>query len=127
MKKLIIYAFSFFFFLLGCQQNEDGSVFEGEGTLCLKVKMKSDIQAIATRTLTKDEETELNENCKIRIYDTDKLIRKYQGISNIPDNLILPSGEYHVKVTLVTVFAIFATTSTGTVAPLVNVKGSIPS
>lgn len=61
--------------------------------------MKSDIQAIATRTLTKDEETELNENCKIRIYDTDKLIRKYQGISNIPDNLILPSGEYHVKVT----------------------------
>ena len=76
MKKLIIYAFSFFFFLLGCQQNEDGSVFEGEGTLCLKVKMKSDIQAIATRTLTKDEETELNENCKIRIYDTDKLIRK---------------------------------------------------
>ncbi len=99
MKKLIIYAFSFFFFLLGCQQNEDGSVFEGEGTLCLKVKMKSDIQAIATRTLTKDEETELNENCKIRIYDTDKLIRKYQGISNIPDNLILPSGEYHVKVT----------------------------
>ncbi len=99
MKKLIIYAFSFFFFLLGCQQNEDGSVFEGEGTLCLKVKMKSDIQAIATRTLTKDEETELNENCKIRIYDADKLIRKYQGISNIPDNLVLPSGEYHVKVT----------------------------
>jgi hypothetical protein len=99
MKKLIIYAFSFFFFLLGCQQNEDGSVFEGKGTLCLKVKMKSDIQAIATRTLTKDEETELNENCKIRIYDADKLIRKYQGISNIPDNLVLPSGEYHVKVT----------------------------
>ena len=97
MKKRTLYLLSLLS-LFGCQQ-DDNSSFEGEGTLRLDVKMKSELQVAATRALTADEETELGKNCKIRIYDTDKLIRKYQGVGDIPADIVLPSGEYRVRVT----------------------------
>lgn len=96
MKKLIPYILSLFLFF-GCQQ-DDNSSFEGEGTLRLNVKMKSEIQ-VATRSLTESEEKELKKDCKVRIYDTDNLIRKYQGVDNVPTDIVLPSGEYRVRVT----------------------------
>lgn len=96
MKRLIPYILSLFLFF-GCQQ-DDNSDFEGEGTLRLNVKMKSEIQ-VATRSLTESEENELKKDCKVRIYDTDKLIRKYQGVDNVPTDIVLPSGEYRVRVT----------------------------
>lgn len=96
MKRLIPYILSLFLFF-GCQQ-DDNSGFEGEGTLRLNVKMKSEIQ-VATRSLTESEENELKKDCKVRIYDTDKLIRKYQGVDNVPTDIVLPSGEYRVRVT----------------------------
>lgn len=97
MKKRTLYLLSLLS-LFGCRQ-DDYSSFEGEGTLRLDVKMKSELQVAATRALTADEETELGKNCKIRIYDTDKLIRRYQGIGDIPTDIVLPSGEYRVRVT----------------------------
>lgn len=96
MKRLIPYILSLFLFF-GCQQ-DDNSSFEGEGTLRLNVKMKSEIQ-VATRSLTESEENELKKDCKVRIYDTDNLIRKYQGVDNVPTDIVLPSGEYRVRVT----------------------------
>lgn len=97
MKKLIPYILSLFL-IFGCQQ-DDNSGFEGEGILRLNVKMKSEIQVVATRSLTESEENELKKDCKVRIYDSEKLIRKYQGVDNIPTDIVLPSGEYRVRVT----------------------------
>ena len=65
MKKRTLYLLSLLS-LFGCRQ-DDYSSFEGEGTLRLDVKMKSELQVAATRALTADEETELGKNCKIRM------------------------------------------------------------
>ena len=62
--------------------------------------MKNDLQVVVTRSLTADEESALVKDCKIRIYDTDKLIRKYLGTAELPEEgITLPSGEYRVRVT----------------------------
>lgn len=97
MKRIIIYVLSLFL-LIGCQRDENAT-WDGEGILRLKVNMKSDVQVAVTRSLTALEEEALKKECKVRIYDADKLIRKYQGAENVPTDLMLPSGEYRVRVT----------------------------
>ena len=98
MRKIYKYILLSLVVLAGCRSDE--SVFgDGEGALRLGVQMKNDVQIAATRALTSDEIAALEKECKIRIYDTDKLIRRYQGISEVPETITLPSGEYRVRVT----------------------------
>ena len=45
----------------------------------------------------------MEKDCKVRIYQREKedlkLVRKYQGVENVPDDILLASGDYQVKVT----------------------------
>lgn len=99
MKKINKYIILSLLALSGCQSDENVG-YGGEGTLRLGVQMKNDLQVVVTRSLTADEESALVKDCKIRIYDTDKLIRKYLGTAELPEEgITLPSGEYRVRVT----------------------------
>ncbi|BDW79706.1 hypothetical protein BFINE_55010 [Bacteroides finegoldii DSM 17565] len=65
--------------------------------------MKNDLKVVATRALTSEEQAILEKDCKVRIYQREKedlkLVRKYQGVENVPDDILLASGDYQVKVT----------------------------
>lgn len=103
MKEININFLSYLLIILsvlvGCQTDEN-AVLNGEGKLNLGIVMDNNLQVVSTRSLASDEAEELMKDCKIRIYDTDKLIRKYLGISELPaEGIILPSGEYRVRVT----------------------------
>lgn len=103
MKEININFLSYLLIILsvlvGCQTDEN-AVLNGEGKLNLGIVMDNNLQVVSTRSLASDEAEELMKDCKIRIYDTDKLIRKYLGISDLPaEGIILPSGEYKVRVT----------------------------
>ena len=92
MKKINKYIILSLLALTGCQSDENVG-YVGEGTLRLGVQMKNDLQVVVTRSLTADEESVLAKDCKIRIYDTDKLIRKYLGMAELPEEgITLPSG-----------------------------------
>lgn len=101
MKKILYYLpFLFILSLASCSEKEDLSSLDGEGILRLNVSMEEQIK-VSTRTLTDEGKEELESTCKVRIFDKDAtLIRKYQGISNIPaEGLKLVSGDYSVQVT----------------------------
>lgn len=99
MRKYNLYIWLLLFVLTACQRDEYAAEV-GEGTLRLTVGMKNDLKVVATRSLTTEEEDNLKKDCKVRIYDGNKLVRKYQGIDNIPADIVLASGEdYRVRVT----------------------------
>ena len=100
MKKIIYYIIPLLsFFFVSCNENED--LWGGEGTLKLSVSMQSSITVADTRTaLSQDEQDALKANCRVRIFNGDgTLIRKYQGLSTMPSELKLASGNYSVRVT----------------------------
>lgn len=98
MRKYNLYIWLLLFVLTACQRDEYATEV-GEGTLRLTVGMKNDLKVVATRSLTTEEEDNLKKDCKVRIYDGNKLVRKYQGIDNIPADIVLASGEdYRVRV-----------------------------
>ena len=78
MKKINKYIILSLLALSGVRVMKMQAMVE-KGTLRLGVQMKNDLQVVVTRSLTADEESALVKDCKIRIYDTDKLIRKYLG------------------------------------------------
>lgn len=80
--------------LMGCTENEQ---LGGEGTLRMKVNVDQNVKASA-RGLTDDEQTELKNNCEIRIYSGKGLVRYYKGISQMPEELQLATGSYRVQV-----------------------------
>ena len=100
MKKIIYYIIPLLsFFFVSCNENED--LWGGEGILKLSVSMQSSITVADTRTaLSQDEQDALKSNCRVRIFNGDgTLIRKYQGLSTMPSELKLASGNYSVRVT----------------------------
>lgn len=99
MRKYNLYIWLLLFVLTACQRDEYATEV-GEGTLRLTVGMKNDLKVVSTRSLTTEEEDNLKKDCKVRIYDGNKLVRKYQGIDNIPADIVLASSEnYRVRVT----------------------------
>ena len=100
MKKIIYYIIPLLsFFFVSCNENEE--LWGGEGTLKLSVSMQSSITVADTRAaLSQDEQDALKANCRVRIFNGDgTLIRKYQGLSTMPSELKLASGNYSVRVT----------------------------
>lgn len=84
------------FFLGACKEDRD---LAGEdGSLQLSVGMSDKIN-IASRTLSSEEQTQLEDECKIRIYSEKALVRKYEGTDNVPASIPLMSGSYSVRVT----------------------------
>lgn len=99
MRKYNLYIWIFLFVLTACQRDEYATEV-GEGTLRLTVGMKNDLKIVTTRSLTTEEEDNLKKDCKVRIFDGNKLVRKYQGINNIPTDIVLASSEnYRIRVT----------------------------
>lgn len=99
MKKIIYYLLPTIILLLGsCIDRDDA--FCGEGSATFTVNMISDITEVKSRALTDEEQNHLKEICFIQIYNADnKLIRNYQGLANLPEELKLVSGDYTVVVT----------------------------
>lgn len=71
---------------------------ETEGSLKLSVGV-SDKVKVVSRTLSGEDQSILEQNCKIRIYNEKALVRKYQGLENVPSEIALLSGDYSVRVT----------------------------
>lgn len=77
---------------------EDRDIAGEQGTLQLSVGM-SDKITVASRTLSSEEQTQLEQACKVRIYNETSLVRKYEGTDNVPSSIPLMSGTYSVRVT----------------------------
>ena len=77
---------------------EDRDLAGEDGSLQLSVGMSDKIN-IASRTLSSEEQTQLKDECKIRIYSEKALVRKYEGTDNVPASIPLMSGSYSVRVT----------------------------
>jgi hypothetical protein len=77
---------------------EDRDIAGEQGTLQLSVGM-SDKITVASRTLSNEEQTQLKQACKVRIYNETSLVRKYEGTDNVPSSIPLMSGTYSVRVT----------------------------
>lgn len=93
----------FFFLLLGlisCSQEEEfGTETSGDGTLSLSVSLSDKIDVVESRSLSSSDTANLANDCRVRIYDSKSLIRKYEGIDNVPSSIVLPSGNYSIRVT----------------------------
>lgn len=76
----------------------DNEFFGADGSLKLSVGVSDKVEVVS-RTLSGEEQEILQQNCKVRIYSGDALVRKYQGIENVPSEIALMSGDYSVRVT----------------------------
>lgn len=93
----IVTALTCISFCLGACK-EDRDLAGEDGSLQLSVGMSDKIN-IASRTLSSEEQTQLEDECKIRIYSEKALVRKYEGTDNVPASIPLMSGSYSVRVT----------------------------
>lgn len=93
----IVTALTCVSFCLGACK-EDRDIAGEQGTLQLSVGM-SDKITVASRTLSSEEQTQLEHACKVRIYNETSLVRKYEGTDNVPSSIPLMSGTYSVRVT----------------------------
>ena len=98
MKKIKYILVALSAIAAGCSNQEDLIYGEGEGTLKLNVSVSKGVQTRA-EGLTEETQAALLDSCKIRIFDTEKLIRKYKGASTFPSNgIMLTSGDYRATV-----------------------------
>ena len=82
----------------GCSNQEDLIYGEGEGTLRLNVSVSEKVET-RSNAMQEANQQELLDSCKIRIFDSEKLIRKYKGTSTFPTGgIMLKSGDYRATV-----------------------------
>lgn len=69
-----------------CQTEEE---LGGEGKVSFKVSLNSDVNVVSRAA-----EEDYAANCTIYVYNSENLIRKYHGVSELPSELTLVSGDY---------------------------------
>lgn len=82
--------------LVAC--NKEAEFAEEEGSLKLSIGV-SDKVNVVSRSLSEEEQTILEQDCKVRIYSGETLVQKYQGIDKVPAQIQLVTGDYAVRVT----------------------------
>ncbi len=93
MKKILIYSSILLAGALSSCVSESPFGAEGEGALRMTMTVNGDL----TRAES-DIEANLAASCKILISKAEKgLVHKYDGISSIPDRLVLSTGSYVVE------------------------------
>lgn len=95
-KYLIIQLCLFLIGFVSCKK--DTGFLDSEGSLSLSVGVSDKVETVS-RSLAAEEQTALEQNCKIRIYKGETLVQKYQGLENLPEKISLASGDYSVRVT----------------------------
>lgn len=84
--------------LCACRQ-ENRYLGEGEGALSLQVTMGEAVEVVSRTSLGNEEIEALKNDCKVRIYEGDKLIRKYSSWSSVPEKIDVSAGtDYRVRV-----------------------------
>lgn len=82
--------------LVAC--NKEAEFAEAEGSLKLSIGV-SDKVNVVSRSFSEEEQTILEQDCKVRIYSGETLVQKYQGIDKVPEQIQLVTGDYSVRVT----------------------------
>lgn len=82
--------------LVAC--NKEAEFAEEEGSLKLSIGV-SDKVNVVSRSLSEEEQTILEQDCKVRIYSGETLVQKYQGIDKVPEQIQLVTGDYSVRIT----------------------------
>ena len=90
MKKIITFvalSLAVAFGVTSCNNNQ--IVAEGKGEFSLRVFFDDATRATAA---------ELAENCTINIYNSEGLLRTYQGIGSVPSKMWLVAGDYRCDI-----------------------------
>ena len=83
--------------LCACRQ-ENRYLSEGEGALNLQVTVGEAVEVVSRASLGNEEIEALKNDCKVRIYEGNKLIRKYSSWSSVPEKIDLSAGaDYRVR------------------------------
>lgn len=97
MKK-IIYAILAMMSVVAVSTScsDDKATIGKEGKVKLSMTIDDEV-TIISRAISDDELASLQESCKIYVYSSKGLIRKYKGIDEVPSELWLVSGEYKAE------------------------------
>lgn len=91
MKKvLLFFAVSFAVLSLASCSDDDANNMNGEGRVSLRTTVNSDVKVISRAASEQD----LADACNVWISSEKGLVRKYEGLSNVPAEIWLVSGNY---------------------------------
>lgn len=90
MKKLKIFFVAILAVASLYSCSDEDATMGGEGRVSLRTTVNSDVKVLS-RAAT---EQELADGCNVWISSTKGLVRKYQGLSNVPAEIWLTSGDY---------------------------------
>ncbi len=76
--------------------SDDKIIATGEGKVNLSLSIDDEV-TILSRTISDEELALLQESCKIYVYSSKGLIRKYHGTDEVPNEIWLVSGEYRAE------------------------------
>ena len=97
MKKVISALLAMFAIVAVSTSCSDEKVaVAGEGKVKLSMTVSDEVTVLG-RSISNEELTSLQESCKIYVYSSKGLIRKYKGIDEVPSELWLVSGDYKAE------------------------------
>ena len=76
--------------------SDDQAVLVGEGKVKLSMIVDDNVDVLS-RAISSEEKAALEQSCKIYVYSSKGLIRKYRGIDEVPADMWLVSGEYKAE------------------------------
>lgn len=76
--------------------SDDTTAITGEGKVSLKMTVNDDV-TVLSRSISDEELTSLQNSCKIYVYSSKGLIRKYHGTDEVPEEIWLVSGDYKAE------------------------------
>lgn len=97
MKKIFIIVLALVAVAsLSTSCSDDKIIATGEGKVNLSLSIDDEV-TILSRAISDEELASLQESCKIYVYSSKGLIRKYHGTDEVPNEIWLVSGEYRAE------------------------------